>query len=66
MYPTLIQSDTVQPYGLVKTDTRRGGVGLSKKPKDLSESGRVECGNGEGVSIEDVRESVLGTYDVVY
>jgi hypothetical protein len=30
-YPTLLQSDTVHPYGPV-------GVGLFKKPKDLSVS----------------------------
>ncbi len=40
------------------------GVGLSKKPKDLSPSEREECGYGEGVSTEDVRESALW-YDVV-
>ena len=36
-------------------------VGLRKKPKDLSGE---ESGNGEGVSTEDTRESVLW-YDVV-
>ena len=40
------------------------GVELSKKPKDLSASEREERGYGEGVSTEDVRESVLW-YDVV-
>ena len=49
-----------------KTRLRTRGVGLRKKPKDLSASEREECGHGEGVSTEDVRESALSVYDVVY
>ncbi len=42
------------------------GVGPNKKPKDLSASEREERGYGEGVSTENVNESVLcTTYDVV-
>ena len=37
------------------------GVGLHKKPKDLSASEREERGYGEGVSTEDVRESAFCT-----
>ena len=35
-------------YGRVKTVTRPGGVGLLKKPKDLSTSEREEFEYGEG------------------
>ena len=66
VYVILLQSDTVQSYGRAKADTRSVGVDLGKKTKDLSASERVERGHGEGVSTEDVRESVLCTYDVVY
>ena len=65
VYGTLIQSDTVHPYGHTKADTRPVVVDLRKKPKDLSASEREECGHGEGVSTEDVRESTLCTHDVV-
>ena len=40
------QSDAVQPYGRAKAGTRTGGVGLRKKPKDLSVSEREERGHG--------------------
>jgi hypothetical protein len=49
VYDTLIQSDTEQTYGRVKSDTRPVGVDststvkLRKKPKDLSVSDREEC-----------------------
>ena len=59
VYDTLLQSDTGQTYGLAKADTRPVGVELHKKPKDLSAHEREERGYGEGVSTEDVRESVL-------
>ena len=66
MYATLLQSDTVQPYGRAKEGTRPVGVELRKKPKDLSASEREERGHGEGVSTENVNESALcTTYDVV-
>ena len=60
VYATLLQSDTVQPYGRAKSGTRPVGIDLHKKPKDLSASEREERGYGEGVSTEDVC-----TYDVV-
>ncbi len=41
------------------------GVGLRKKPKDLSASDREERVYGEGVSTEDVRESAICVYVVV-
>ena len=41
------------------------GDGLRKKPKDLSASEREERGDGKSVSMGDVRESALCTYDVV-
>jgi hypothetical protein len=60
-----------------KSDTRPVGVGLSKKPtdlstseivtkpKDLSPSESEERGHGDGVSTENVNESVSSTtYDV--
>ena len=47
MYATLLQSDTVQSYGHSKTDTRPVGVGLRKKPMDLSASEREKIGHGE-------------------
>ena len=47
MYPTLLESDTVQSYGLPKSDTRSVGVDLHKKPKDLSPSESEEGGDGE-------------------
>ena len=43
-----MQSDTLYPYGRRKSDTRTGGVGLRKQPKDLSVSEREGCENGEG------------------
>ena len=46
MYATLLQSDTVHPYGRVKV--RSVGVELRKKPKDQSTSECVERGHGEG------------------
>ena len=64
MYATLMQSDTLKSYGRAKAGTRPGGVDLCKRPKDLSASERGKHGHGEGVSTEDVRESVLW-YDVV-
>ena len=60
MHATLLQSDTVQPYGRAKAGTRPVGVERHKKTKDLSVSERVECGYGEGVSTDDVRESACG------
>ena len=36
MYVTLMQSDTVQSHGRAKAETSPVGVGLRKKPKDLS------------------------------
>ena len=63
VYATLLQSDTVQPYGRAKEGTRPVGVEVRKKPKDLSASEREERGYGEGVGTEDVRESALW-YDV--
>ena len=48
MYPTLLQSDTLQTYGHGKSDTRCGGVRLRKKPKDLSASEREDRDHGEG------------------
>jgi hypothetical protein len=32
VYATLLQSDTVKPYGRAKTGTRPLGVGMRKKP----------------------------------
>ena len=37
------------------------GVGLCKKPKDLSVSEREKSGYGEGVSTENVNESAVCT-----
>ena len=54
MYAGLSQSDTVQTYGRSKVGTRSGGVGLCKKPKDLSAREREDRGHGEGVITEDV------------
>ena len=54
MYVTLLQSDTLYPYGHTKEDTRSGGVELRKKPKDLSVSEREERGHGKGVCVERV------------
>ena len=66
MYATLLQSDTVQSYGRAKAVTRPVGVGLRKKPKDLTASKKEERGYGEGVCTENVNESALcTTYDVV-
>ena len=48
MYPTLLQSDTLQSYGLSKAVTIPGGVGLRKKTKDLSASEREDRDHGEG------------------
>ena len=48
MYDTLLQSDTVQPYGRTKVGPRPVGVEIHKKPKDLSVSESEECGHGEG------------------
>ena len=55
VYPTLIQADTVHPYGRGNEGTSPVGVELRQKPKDLSASEREERGYGEGVSTEDVR-----------
>jgi hypothetical protein len=44
-----MQSDTLQAYGRAKADTRPVGVGLSKKPKDLSVSEREEREHERGV-----------------
>jgi hypothetical protein len=57
VYTTLLQSDTLQTYGLSKSGTRPWGVEFSKKPKDLSGSDREECRYGEGVSTENVNDS---------
>ncbi len=38
---TLLQSDTVQPYGYTKKRHETWGVGLDRKPKDLSASESV-------------------------
>ena len=51
VYVTLIQSDTVQPYGHGEGGTSPRRVGLSKKTKDLSTSEREECGHGKGVGV---------------
>ena len=51
VYATLLQLDTLYPYGLSKTDTRPVGVELHKKPKDLSVSEREDRGHGEGGSV---------------
>ena len=51
VYDTLLQSDTVQPYGRPKSGTRTVGVELRKKPKDLIASEREECGHGKGVGV---------------
>ena len=65
VYVTLLQSDTVQPYGHVKANC--GGLTTQKdKGPECNSSEREECCHGEGVSTEDVRESALCTYDVVY
>ena len=40
VYPTLLQSDTLQSFGHTTEDTRHVGVDLRKKPKDLSVSER--------------------------
>ena len=61
VHATLLQSDTVQPYGRAKAGTRPVEFELRKKPKDLSASEREERGHGKGVSTEDVRESALCT-----
>ncbi len=53
-------SESVHMVGQ-KSVTSPGGVGLRKKPKDLSSSEREDRGYGEGVSTEDVGESVLCT-----
>jgi hypothetical protein len=54
VYATLLQSDTVQSYGRTKADTRYTrpvGVGLRKKPKDLTASEREERGHGKGEGV---------------
>ena len=51
VYDTLVQSDTVQSYGLGKEGTRTVGVERHKKPKDLSVSDREECGYGKGMGV---------------
>ena len=48
MYATLLQSDTLKPYGRAKAGTRPVGVELRKKPKDLSTHESDERGHGEG------------------
>ncbi len=51
VYDTLIQSDTLEGYVRGKTVTRSVGVGRLKKPKDLSEIEREECGHGKGMCV---------------
>ncbi len=51
VYVTLLQSDTVQSYGLVKAGTSPVGVGLRKKPKDLIASDVEERGHWKGVGV---------------
>ena len=51
VHVTLLQSDTVQSYGLVKTGTSPVGVGLRKKPKDLIASDVEERGHWKGVGL---------------
>ena len=53
VYASLLQSDTVQPYGRAKAGTRPVGVELRKKPKDLSASESEERGHGEGGCVYD-------------
>jgi hypothetical protein len=65
VYVTLLQSDTVQEYGLSKGDTSPVGVGLRKKPKDLSASEREDRGHGEGVSTENVNERIFFFCDLL-
>jgi hypothetical protein len=48
-----LQSGTVQVCGCAKEGTRPVGVGLCKKPKDMSPSEREECEDGEGVCMYD-------------
>ena len=48
VYTTLLQSDTVQPYGHSKTVTSPVGVELNKTPKDLNVSESEDRGYGEG------------------
>ena len=49
----LCYSQTLQPYGRTKVDTRPGGVGLHKKTKDLSASEREDREYGEGRDVYD-------------
>jgi hypothetical protein len=54
VYTTLLQSDTVHPYGRAKAGKRPVGVGLRKKPKDLSSlsvSDIEDHGHGKGVDV---------------
>ena len=48
---TLLQSDTVHPYGRAKADMSPLGVELRKKLKDLSVSEREVREQGEGVGV---------------
>ena len=64
VYPTRLQSDTVQAYGCVNGDTRPV-LDYAKKSKDLSVSVREDRRDGENVSTGDVREGTLCTYAVV-
>ncbi len=51
VHATLMQSDTVQPYGRAKADTRPVWVDLRKKSKDAIPSEREERGHEEGVGV---------------
>ncbi len=52
--------------GLRKKTTDLSTSEIATKPKDLSPSESEECGHGEGVSTENVNESVSSTtYHVV-
>ena len=53
VYATLLQSDTLNPYGRAKTGTSPVGVELRKKPKDLSVSEREDREYGEGKDVYD-------------
>ena len=61
VYVTLLQSDTVQSFGREKAGTRTVGVGLCKKPKDLSGSERQECEHVDGQPSSRSCRSVLFT-----
>ena len=65
VYATLLESDTVHPYGRAKSDKRFVGVELRKKPKDLSASEREECGHGKGVGVDTtlLQSDTVQSYD---